>query len=224
MPPGLPAYDRRALTIEIELLVDWYWPWAKKAPAPASSRAACANVWAPLIAAVAVDTTNASGRRAALVLRDYHSPNLMWLPDRDGARRIGIIDFQDAVAGHPAYDLVSLAQDARIDVPANLEADLIERHCRALATRDAAFDEAAFRTAYAILGAQRATKILGIFARLSQRDGKHGYLAHMPRIWGYLMRNLAHPSLAALAEWYDQSFEPAERGAPATASTSPEHS
>ena len=115
--------------------------------------------------------------------------------------RIGLIDFQDAVFGHPAYDLVSLIQDARIDMDAELMAGLYERYIAA-ARADDAFDEAAFSAAFATLGAQRNTKILGIFTRLWRRDGKGAYLRHLPRIARYLARNLAHPALEGLAGWY----------------------
>ena len=116
-----------------------------------------------------------------------------------------MIDFQDAMRGHAAYDLAALLQDARLDVPENIEHKLLNRYCThaARASQHAAFDEDTFRRAYAILGAQRNTKILGIFARLAHRDGKRAYLAHIPRIWGYLERNLEHPDLKPLKAWYD---------------------
>jgi aminoglycoside/choline kinase family phosphotransferase len=136
----------------------------------------------------------------------------LWLPDRIGVRNVGLIDFQDAMRGPLAYDLVSLLQDARVDVPADLEAELLSYYCREVGSRGAGFDEAQFRFAYAALGAQRNTKILGIFARLSKRDGKHGYLAHIPRIWRYLARDLAHPELQPLCKWYDRHFPAAARG------------
>ena len=136
-------------------------------------------------------------------LRDYHSPNLLWLPEREGIRRVGLLDFQDAVLGHPGYDVASLLQDARVTVPADLELKLLGFYARERRTADAGFDMAAFARAYAILGAQRATKILGIFARLDKRDGKPQYLKHLPRIEAYLARDLAHPALARLKGWYD---------------------
>jgi aminoglycoside/choline kinase family phosphotransferase len=136
-------------------------------------------------------------------LRDYHSPNLIWLPEREGLARVGIIDFQDAVMGPPAYDVASLLQDARATVPPDLELKLIGVYARERRAADPQFDVAAFARAYAIMGTQRATKILGIFARLDRRDGKPHYLRHLPRIEAYLMRNLAHPSLAKLKGWYE---------------------
>ena len=122
--------------------------------------------------------------------------------------RLGAIDFQDAVWGHPAYDLVSLLQDARLEVPEESERSLFERYCAGAAKADPGFDRNAFARAYAVLGAQRNTKIAGIFARLSLRDGKHGYLAHLPRILRYLFRNLAHPDLKPLGAWYEACLRP----------------
>ncbi|MEP7031636.1 MAG: phosphotransferase, partial [Pseudolabrys sp.] len=136
------------------------------------------------------------------VLRDFHSPNLLWLPAREGIARIGLLDFQDAVMGSPAYDLASLLQDARVDVPELMEISLLSRYSRARLKGDAEFDAPGFVRNYATLAAQRASKILGIFARLEKRDGKPQYLRHLPRVWAYLQRALAHPSLAPLAGWY----------------------
>lgn len=195
---SLPPYDAQALGIETELIVDWYWPAIHGAPVPADARAEFAALWGRVIDRLAA-------MPAGWALRDYHSPNLLWLPERAGTARVGIIDFQDAQAGPLAYDVVSLLQDARLDVPAALEGELLDHYCALRrAAEGAGFDEAGFRFAYAALGAQRNTKIVGIFARLSRRDGKHGYLAHIPRIWRYLARDLAHPELAALRDWYDR--------------------
>jgi len=135
------------------------------------------------------------------VLRDYHSPNLLWLPDRDSVARIGLLDFQDAMMGPAAYDVASLLQDARVDVPESLEVALLSRYARAR-LYDQRFDAPAFARLYATLAAQRATKILGIFARLNRRDGKPQYLRHVPRLLRYLNRSLAHPDLAPLKAWY----------------------
>ncbi len=136
-------------------------------------------------------------------MRDYHSPNLIWLPEREGLERVGVIDFQDAVMGHPAYDVASLLQDARVDCSADFELRLLGLYIRERRARDASFDLQSFARSYAVLAAQRATKILGIFARLDKRDGKPGYLAHLPRIEGYLARNLAHPALGDLRAWHE---------------------
>jgi aminoglycoside/choline kinase family phosphotransferase len=136
------------------------------------------------------------------VLRDYHSPNLMWLPNRTGNARIGLLDFQDAVMGSPAYDVAALLQDARVDVPEAMEVALLSRYVRTR-LKEPGFDAKNFAQLYATLAAQRASKILGIFARLDRRDGKPQYLRHLPRVWTYLQRALAHPALAQLRAWYD---------------------
>ena len=136
------------------------------------------------------------------VLRDFHSPNLLWLPDREGIARVGVLDFQDAMLGPAPYDLVSLLQDARVDVPEDLEMRLAALYMRRRTAVDPAFDTQRFAAAYAAMGAQRATKILGLFARLDKRDKKPEYLRHLPRIERYLARNLAHPLLQPLAVWY----------------------
>ncbi len=135
----------------------------------------------------------------------------MWLPGRAGLQRVGLLDFQDALSGPAAYDLVSLLQDARLDLPEALEAELLARYCAARAASDGEFSSDAFRTLYATLGAQRNSKILGIFARLAKRDGKRGYLTHIPRVARYLERNLAHPALARLAAWYKRELPSADK-------------
>jgi tRNA threonylcarbamoyl adenosine modification protein YjeE len=190
----LPPYDQEAFLIEAELLLDWYLLSAG-APASAAARSAFLRLWqtalVPVIAAP-----------ATWVLRDYHSPNLIWLPQRDDIARIGVLDFQDALVGPAAYDVASLLQDARVDVPEPMEVALLSRYVRARFSADRSFDAAGFTLLYATLAAQRATKILGIFARLDRRDGKSQYLRHMPRLWNYLQRSLAHPALAPLKAWY----------------------
>lgn len=130
------------------------------------------------------------------VHRDFHAQNLLWLPDRDGIARVGVIDFQDARTGHPAYDLVSLLQDARRDVPAGVEMQMIEHYIKA-----SGVDGSGFRTAYTVIGVQRNLRILGIFARLSQQEGKPQYLDLIPRVWGHVMRGLDHPALSPLSDW-----------------------
>jgi aminoglycoside/choline kinase family phosphotransferase len=145
------------------------------------------------------------------LLRDIHSPNLFWLPERDGIARIGLIDFQDAMIGSPAYDLASLAMDARVSVPEELELSLIARYVKARMAAGPGFDAASFTRDYAVIGAQRLTKILGIFARLDRRDGKPGYLLHMPRIRAYLDRALAHPALSEVKLWFETFVFPHER-------------
>ena len=144
------------------------------------------------------------------MLRDFHSPNLLWLPDRAGIARLGLLDFQDALMGPPAYDLASLLQDARVDVPEEMEIELLGRYVRARREADEEFDIAGFVRLYSTLAAQRASKILGIFARLDRRDGKPQYLRHLPRVWNYLQRSLAHPALAPLDAWYKANVPPPE--------------
>ncbi|MEM7777019.1 MAG: tRNA (adenosine(37)-N6)-threonylcarbamoyltransferase complex ATPase subunit type 1 TsaE [Pseudomonadota bacterium] len=200
LPSGLthqiPAFDAAAMAIEVELLLDWYWPAAFGQPAPPAVREAFDAAWAPIFARL---SDSASG----WILRDYHSPNLMYLPDRDGIAQVGIIDFQDALRGHWAYDLVSLLQDARVDVPSDLERDAYRHYCARLAQRIGDFDTDDLQFAYAAFGAQRATKIIGIFVRLAVRDSKPAYLAHLPRLWRYLASNLRHPELAPVRHWFD---------------------
>jgi tRNA threonylcarbamoyl adenosine modification protein YjeE len=196
---ALPHYDRQALSIETELLLDWYWPALNGAPAPATA-------WTEFRALWNAEFDILLELPKGWILRDYHSPNLMWRPQRQGIGRVGILDFQDALSGPWAFDLVSLLQDARVDVPAELEAELFDYYCRQVAAIEPDFDRTSFAHAYSVLGAQRNTKILGIFARLAKRDGKPAYLHHIPRIWRYLERDLSQPSLAALRDWYDRNF------------------
>ncbi len=134
------------------------------------------------------------GGAPVLVLRDYHAENLLWLPERDGVARVGLLDFQDAVAGHQAYDLVSLLQDARRDIPAVVEQSCINRY-----VQGAGCDAMQFRTAYAVLGVQRSLRILGVFARLARDHGKTRYLDFMPRVYGYVMQGLRHDALAPVS-------------------------
>jgi tRNA threonylcarbamoyl adenosine modification protein YjeE len=202
----VPAQDKGALAIETELVPDWYWPALKGAPIPDDARAEFTSLWDDVISRLVALPT-------CLVLRDFHSPNLMWLPERRGGARAGLLDFQDALIGPAAYDLVSLLEDARVDVPEALETALFSEYCAARQALDAAFDKEAFSFAYAALGAQRNTKILGIFARLAKRDAKPQYLKHIPRIWRYAERSLAHPELGGLCAWYDRHLPPEIRAA-----------
>jgi hypothetical protein len=190
----LPRYDVGAFLIEAELLLDWYLVNAG-APVGEAARAAFVTLWRNAL-------EPAMEAPATWVLRDYHSPNLLWLPQREGIARIGLVDFQDALIGPAAYDVASLLQDARVDIPEAMEMNLLGRYVRARLGQDRSFDTGGFTLLYAALAAQRATKILGIFARLQRRDGKPQYLRHMPRLWGYLQRSLAHPALAVLKAWY----------------------
>jgi hypothetical protein len=197
----LPRRDRAAFEIEIELLLDWHWPTLKGEPASPAVRAEFATLWAPVLDGLLA-------LPGGWFLRDYHSPNLIWLPERQGVARVGIIDFQDALNEHPAFDLVSLLQDARIDVAEDLEAELLAYYCAEVTAHEPSFDAAALKAAYAAFGAQRSTRLLGLWTRLLKRDGKGWYLQNIPRTWGYLMRNLRAPGLEGLAAWYDRHFPP----------------
>jgi N-acetylmuramate 1-kinase len=198
----LPHYDMEAFLIEAELLLDWYLVSAG-APTTQAVRETFVALWSEALKpALEAPTT--------WVLRDFHSPNLLWLPERQDIARIGLVDFQDALIGPAAYDVASLIQDARVDVPEAMEVALLSRYAHARRA-DRRFNTAPFTRLYATLAAQRASKILGIFARLDRRDGKPQYLRHMPRIWAYLQRSLAHPALAPLKVWYGANV-PAPNG------------
>ncbi len=190
----IPRYDLEAFLIEAELLLDWYLPrW--NVTMSDTARATFAALWREAL-------TPALAAEPTWVLRDFHSPNLLWLEGRVGTAQVGILDFQDALIGPAAYDLASLLQDARVTIPEMMELSLLGRYARARQAGDPNFDPGTFVRTYATLAAQRASKILGIFSRLDRRDGKPQYLRHIPRIWDYLQRSLAHPSLAPLAGWY----------------------
>jgi aminoglycoside/choline kinase family phosphotransferase len=194
----VPAYDARAMQIEVELLTDWYLPWRRGASVPDQERQAYLDLWHGLFERL-------ESAEKALVLRDYHSPNLIWRPERTGLDRLGIIDFQDAMIGPSAYDVASLCQDARVTVDPHLAGQLLDRYVAVRQGANPDFDEAGFREAYAIMAAQRAAKILGIFVRLKQRDGKPGYLRHLPRIEAYISASLAHPTLQPLRNWFTKA-------------------
>ena len=190
----LPPYDATVLAREAALLCEWWLPAAAGAPPPPDLAAEFDGFVAE---ATAEATAAVEPARDVLVLRDYHADNLIWLPRRRGIARVGLLDYQDALAGHAAYDLMSLLEDARRDTPAELRQAMIARYlgCRP------GLDAQAFRAAYSALGAQRNLKIVGIFARLAIRDAKPRYLDLIPRVWGHLMRDLSHPALTPLAGW-----------------------
>jgi N-acetylmuramate 1-kinase len=196
----IPAFDTEALLVEIGLMLEWYLPDRGIEPTN-NLRAEFVMMWRDLLAKPAAAAKT-------WVLRDYHSPNLIWLGERSDIARVGIIDFQDAVLGPAAYDLVSLLQDARIDVPESLELALLTRYIKSRRASDDSFDPAEFAGLYAIMSAQRNTRLLGTFARLNRRDGKPQYLRHQPRIWTYLSRSLAHPVLAQARDWYTANVPP----------------
>ncbi len=197
-PGDLPPYDDAAMGREVALFTEWYAPALGMAVDEEGYSRAWRAVWGDVLRIVESNPV--------LVLRDYHADNLMVIPGRD---ELGLLDFQDALAGHPAYDLVSLLQDARRDVDPALEEAMIARYVAAASVADPGL----FRAHYEILGAQRNTKIIGIFTRLWRRDGKAHYLPLQPRVWAYLERNLAHPALAPVAAWFEANVPAEMRGA-----------
>jgi aminoglycoside/choline kinase family phosphotransferase len=196
-PADLPPYDAPALTHEVRLFTDWYAPALDLEVDEEGFQAAWDASWRAVL-----DETS---RAPVMVLRDYHADNLMVVPHLD---QLGILDFQDALAGHRAYDLVSLLQDARRDVAPQLEEAMLQRFVAGAGIGDAR----SFRAEYEVLGAQRNVKILGIFTRLWKRDGKPSYPAMHPRIWTYLERNLAHPALEPVRAWFDANIPAQARG------------
>ena len=196
----IPLFDIDALLVELSLLLEWYLPDRGVSPSD-DMRCEFIAMWRELL-------QSALARRPSWVLRDFHSPNLLWLPDRSGIARVGLLDFQDAVLGPPAYDVASLLQDARLDVPVSLERSLLSRYIKTRRAGDANFDASEFTASYGIMSAQRNTRLLGTFARLNRRDGKPQYLRHQPRIWTYLKRSLAHPALSSAKAWYAAHVPP----------------
>ncbi len=196
----IPKFDIEAMLIEVGLMPEWYLPDRGIEPTE-DLRAEFAMLWRDLL-------SRADAAPKTWMLRDFHSPNLFWLGERSGISRIGIIDFQDAVLGPAAYDVVSLLQDARVDVPEELELALLTRYIKQRHASDDNFDPGGFAEIYAIMSAQRNTRILGTFARLNRRDGKPQYLRHQPRIWNYLARSLSHPTLSRIREWYSANVPP----------------
>ena len=196
----IPVYDIETWLVEISLMLEWYLP-DRGAEVSEQRHDEFVAMWRTLLEKPATAPRT-------WVMRDFHSPNIIWLGERTGILRVGIIDFQDAVLGPAAYDLVSLLQDARLDIPEQLELTLLTRYIKARRAADGQFDPASFAELYAIMSAQRNTRLLGTFARLNRRDGKPQYLRHQPRIWTYLNRSLAHPALAAFREWYAANVPP----------------
>jgi len=202
-PPTLSAdkplfdYDQTALVAETDLLTEWFLPLALGRKANDEEVAEHRALWRAALAGIGQN-------RKVFVHRDYHAENLLWLPERHGIARVGLIDFQDAVAGSAAYDLISLVEDARRDVSPELAEAATAHYLAAMRAQGTPVDEAAFRHEMAVMAAQRNAKIVGIFARLYKRDGRPRYLAFLPRVWAYLERDLAHPALGNLRAWYDR--------------------
>ena len=188
-PAALPPYDWAQYSRETGLMTEWYCP-AQNLDVDVQG---FANAWQKVLQPVLEIQ-----QLPVTVMRDYHAENIMLLDDG----KLGLLDFQDALTGHPAYDLVSMLQDARRDVSDELEAAMLQYYLDGQTGRDAE----AFRSHYAILGAQRNTKIIGIFTRLFVRDGKQRYLNFLPRMWGLLEKDLRHPDLAPVAKWFDQNI------------------
>ena len=190
-------FDQTALVAETDLLTEWFLPLALKRPASGEEIAEHRSLWRAALAGIGTE-------RRVFVHRDYHAENLLWLPEREGVARVGLIDFQDAVAGSPAYDLISLTEDARRDVSPELAEAATAHYLATMKAQGTPLDEARFRREMAVMAAQRNAKIVGIFARLYKRDGKPRYLALLPRVWAHLERDLAHPALADFRAWYDR--------------------
>ncbi len=203
IPSGLPPYDDARLRDEALLFTDWYLPRVLEDGIDTTARGAFIAIWQDLFPVL-------RDQPQTIVLRDFHADNLIWLPDRAGVASCGVLDYQDAVAGPTAYDVMSLLEDARRDFRPGLVDDLVAYYCAAFPDRDAA----AFNTSYAILGAQRHCKVIGIFTRLAYRDGKDGYLGHIPRVWRLLENSCRHPALAPLREWLDRTVPPENRVLP----------
>jgi hypothetical protein len=202
-PPGTERYSDDKLLLEALLLCDWTWESLFGAPPGDHIRQSCQAAWR--------DAFKALGSQPdTLVLRDYHVDNLMVLEGRSGVARCGLLDFQDAVLGPAAYDLMSLLEDARRDIDPGLKDAMLDRYFTALPDLDR--DE--FSAAFAILAAQRHAKVIGIFTRLCRRDGKPGYLVHIPRVWRLLEDALRHPALAPVADWFDTHIPPEKRITP----------
>ncbi len=197
----LMEYDLTALLAEIDLLQEFYIPFMGGNGSSLDDKALYAwrEVWTACLNALSPPST--------LVLRDYHAENLLWCPQEKSLRQVGIIDFQDGLFGQAAYDLVSLLEDARRDVSPEMVAHLYQYYCDKAAVLSLDFNEQQFACDYAILGAQRNAKILGIFARLITRDNKPSYGKLIPRVRAHMQRNLAHPLLGPVRAWF-QTYTP----------------
>lgn len=204
LPRGkaLHAYDETALLAETDLMAEWFLPLALGRKPHSGEAEEHRGLWRNVLQKVA-------NVPPVFVHRDYHAQNLLWLPGREGSARVGLIDFQDAVAGTKSYDLISLLEDARRDVSPELAESMTRRYISATGANDEAH-----RAEMAVMAAQRNAKIAGIFARLYLRDSKPRYLSYLPRVWNYLNRDLAHPALAPVRAWYDKTIPMEHRGTP----------
>jgi hypothetical protein len=202
-PPELPPYDEATLLREAALLADWYAPAVLGTPLSAAAQEEYSERWREVLPLAALPGPT-------LVLRDYHADNLMLLHGRTGLQSCGLLDFQDALCGPASYDLVSLLEDARRDVSPALREAMTERFLAAFP----GIDRALFHRSAAILAAQRNAKIIGIFTRLWQRDGKPHYLDFIPRVWRLLEADLRAPALLPIARWFERHLPPAARRVP----------
>ena len=198
----LYAYDEAALLDETDLMTDCFIPVVLGRAVPEEERTEHRMLWREVLRPVLASS-------AVFVHRDYHAQNLLWLPQREGPARAGMIDFQDSVAGPKSYDLISLLEDARRDVSPELANAMKAQYLRRMREAGHPVDEEAHGAEAAVMAAQRNAKIAGIFTRLHKRDGKPRYLSYLPRVWGYLERDLQHPALKPLKLWYDRKI-PAE--------------
>lgn len=198
----LPPFDRDVFHAEAGLVLDWYIPHVSGAAADMACREGLRQALDSIL-----DSTAVLSPPLSWVLRDFHSPNIIWRPEATGTGRIGLIDFQDALHGPAAYDIASLAYDARVDMPEALTDRLIATFLDAGTEHIPGFDRAFERQRVAVFGAQRNLKILGIFARLAKRDNKPAYLKHLPRIQSYLRAVLAEPALAPIKRWCDDYLD-----------------
>ena len=208
LPPDKPlhTYDETAMLAETDLLPEWFIPVALGRPVTQDEISEHRDLWRNVL-------QEASKPSPVFVHRDYHAQNLIWLPSRQGLARVGLIDFQDAVAGSKAYDLISLVEDARRDVPRGIAEATTAHYLATMTSQGMPLDEDAYRSQMAVMAAQRNAKIAGIFARLFKRDGKPRYLGYLPRVWGYLNRDLEDPALSTLKSWYDRAIPREKRGA-----------
>jgi len=197
--PGLKPHGLDQWLEELKLFTDWYCPAVGAEVDVEAYQAA----WIEVLGPVAND-----GMSPVTVLRDYHAENVMLVEGRDGVAHFGLLDFQDALAGHPAYDLVSVLEDARRDVPPSIERAMIDRYVAATGQGET------FERAYWALAAQRNTRILGVFTRLWKRDNKPHYRRFQPRMWGLLERDLAEPHLEPVRAWFDSNIAPEHRREP----------
>jgi hypothetical protein len=196
----VPSFERSTLKFECEVLLDWHVPWRRGEPVTEAERTEYLAIWDYLI-----DELQTVEKQ--LVMRDYHSPNLLWLPERQGFDRIGMIDFQDAIIGPSSYDVVSITQDARVTVPQALKDRLLDIYMDARAA-NGSFDRETFLKSYAIMSAQRACRLNGLWVRLMNRDHMPGYMRHMPRTLWHLGMAFEHPVTAPLRDWCKQAGIP----------------